>query len=445
MTDTPRILLIAFAVGVVSYFLGEAVFLLSLFGFICFLIYRNSDAEDRKFILTVLILAFLLRSAFAVIFHGANFLKGYHGISGDDLLYTVKSWGLVFKWEGKPYGWVADLASNSPKFGMNPFTYLLAFFYKVFGFHPVSSKLINCIIGTLIGWVAYLLGSEMFDRRTARISMFIVIFYPSIMRWSIANLKDPLIMLLFMVCAYILITASKRRIELWKVLLLVFSAWLLYDFTPRLYFILIAVCLGLLGVLRLFEALRSQRTRVAALAVAALILFAALYYFCCVDPASLIKAIYVCEEKQGLMAKADYAGYYFYSGRFMENLSMGVVSMPEFINIVYKSVVYFMLTPLPWQFTSPERLLAFPQMALWYLMLFLSFFGFLKLSVRCRGASLMAGALLAIGITASAMAEGNIGSAFRHRDMFTPFFAIFSAAIISDLIPSKGTTTGAGV
>jgi hypothetical protein len=41
---------------------------------------------------------------------------------------------------------------------------------------------------------------------------------------------------------------------------------------------------------------------------------------------------------------------------------------------------------------------------------------------------------LILGITASALAEGNIGSAFRHRDIFTPFFVILASTIISDMI-----------
>lgn len=442
MTDKYRILFIVLAVGIVSYFLGEAVFLFSLFGLISYLIYKNANAEDRNFILTVLVIGFLLRAALAVLFHGANFLKGYHGVSGDDLLYTVKSWGLVYQWEGKPYNWVADLAGSSPKFGMNPFTYIVAIFYKVFGFHPVSAKLINCIIGALIGWVTYLIGSEMFDRRTARLSMLIITFYPSIMRWSIANLKDPLVMLLFMVCIYVLIAAAGHKIQAWKLVILALSGLFLYEFTPRLYFILIAICATLLAGLRFFNTLRSKKARIAVIAIVALCLLTGAYYFSYVKPAPLIELIYKCEEKQGLMAKADYAGYYFYSGQFMENLSRGIVSLPGFIDTTYKSVVYFMLTPFPWQLTSPERLLAFPQMILWYSMLFLSFFGFMRLLIRRTGMAFLIGILLAIGITVSALAEGNIGSAFRHRDMFTPFVAIFASAIISDLASRKNSLMG---
>lgn len=442
MIDKYRILFVALVIGIASYFLGEVVFLFSLFGLISYFIYKNTNDEDKNFILTVLVIGFLLRAAFAVLFHGANFLKGYHGISGDDLLYTVKSWGLVYRWEGRPYNWVADLAGSSPKFGMNPFTYILALFYKVFGFHPVSSKLINCIIGALIGWVTYLMATEMFNRRTARISMLIVTFYPSIMRWSIANLKDPLIMLLFMVCVYVLIDAAGRKIRIWKFVVFALSGLLLYEFTPKLYFILIAVCAMLVVGLRFFKMLSSRKARITIIAVVTFALSAGAYYFSYIKTAPLIELIYKFEEKQNLMARADYAGYYFYSGKFMENLSCGIVSLSSLLDIAYKNVVYFMLAPFPWQLTSPERLLAFPQMILWYLMLLLSFFGFMKLIIRKSGMAFLIGILLIVGITVSALAEGNIGSAFRHRDMFTPFVAIFASAIISDLISRKNSLIG---
>jgi len=278
---------------------------------------------------------------------------------------------------------------------------------------------------------------EMFNKRTAKISMLIVVFYPSMMRWSIANLKDPLIMFLFVVCVYVLVAAAQHKVQIWKIAMLSLSGFFLHEFTPKLYFAIIAVCSLLLVYLRFLGILRSKKARTTITAFLVLALLIVTYIFIYIKPASLIGAIYTCEEKQGLMAKADYAGYYFYSAKFMEGLNNGVVSLPALFDVAYKSVVYFMLAPFPWQLTSPERLLAFPQMILWYLVLLLSIFGFMKLVIHKVGTALLMMTLLSIGIFVSALAEGNIGSAFRHRDIFTPFFVIFASAVIADLISSK--------
>lgn len=442
MKEKMIILIIALLFGIVSSFFSGTIFLFLVFGLIVYIIHENSDSADRKYIITVLVAGFLLRVSLAVLLHAANFIKGYHGISGDDLLYTVKSCALVYQWDGKPYEWVRDLAGSSPKYGLNPFVYLLAIFYKISGFHPLAAKFINCILGCLIGYFSYLIGKKMFDRNTARLSMFIVTFYPSIVRWSIANLKDPMIMFLFILCLYMLISVLVGKVQIWKILILLSSMAVLYLFTPRLYFILIAGAFVVAVFLRFFVLLKNRRQKLLLASLITIAIMAFIYYFSCVKSSMLVSLIYECEAKQTLMAKADFAGYYFYPGKFMDNLSSGVVLIPTFLNVIFKNVVYFMLTPFPWQITSPERLLSFPQMMLWYVILLLSFFGFVKLLVQKPAMGLLMIVLLIVGITASALAEGNIGSAFRHRDIFTPLFVIFASAIICDFMACKRSLKG---
>jgi len=437
MKTDHNILPIAIALGIISYFLGGTFFLFFVFGSIGYCIYTRSSLEDRAFIIKVLIAGFLLRVLFAVVFHGANFAKGYHGISGDDLLYTVKSWALVFKWEGKPDRWADIITSASSRFGLNPFTYLMAIFYKIFGFHPVEVKVINCILGSLIGWVTYLTAAEIFDKRAAKISMCIVMFWPSLIRWSIANLKDPLIILSFMVCIYILISALQRKIEIWRYIIFLLSATIIFFFTPQLYFILIAGGAGLLIMFRALRSMRSKRIIYLLVAAAALLVVAGVYYFSYVKPHAFVQLIYKCELNQYTISGSDFAGYYFYPGTFVDNLSREIVSLPVFADIIFKNVVYFMLTPFPWQITSPERLLSFPQMMLWYVLLILSFFGIARLFTRRGPTAFFISILLGVGVIVSALAEGNIGSALRHRDIFTPFFVILASTIISDMIFDK--------
>jgi len=423
--------------GVASYFFSGAVFLFLAFGVICYFIYNNSPVEDRKFILTVLAVSFLLRIFLAVFAHALNYLDGYHGISGDDLLYTVKSWALVYKWEGKPYNWVNDLAGASPKFGLNPFTWLLAVFYKFFGFHPVIGKMINCIIGTMIGWVSYLMAKEIFDRKAARITILIVAFYPSLMRWSIANLKDPLATLLFTLCVYICINFLNKRVALWKLLTFAISMLLIYYFSQTLYFILIAVAGSLAAFFRFLNIYDGRKRKLYFIAASFVVAIIVFYYFFYAKPETAIRYLYRLEEQQALTSKSDYAGYYLYPKGFMDDLNMGRLSALNVSDVVFRNTVYFMLTPFPWQMTTKERILAFPQMLLWYSLLVLSIFGFARLSMKKPEFAFLLGVLLVIGITANAMAEGNIGSAFRHRDIFTPFFVMLASTTIHDFLNDR--------
>lgn len=433
------ILQAVFLIGAIVLLQAGAIFLLLVFGLISYLICKNSPEEDRKFILTLLVTGFTLRVFLAVTLHAIVYLKGYHCISGDDLLYTLKGWGVVCGWDNKPTFWLHSVSAAST-FGLNPFTYLVAAFYKSFGFHPVTVKMINCIIGTSTGWIAYLIAREIFDRKAARIAMLIVVFYPSLVRWSVANLKDPITIFAFMACAYILIAAARRKIELWKYMTFLLSAGVLYFFPHKLYFAVISCASVLTVILKYSGALVRFGIKKARVLWACFIVFmvsalSAVYLY----PLPLVKFLFYCEKKQAGISRADFAGYYLYTKELLRSMNLGLIDIPELLKVTCANVSYFMLTPFPAQMmASRERLMVLPQMLLWYLILALSIFGFIKLLLRRGEAALLIGVMLSMGIVISAMVEGNIGSAFRHRDVFSPFFIILASGVLSELSLRRG-------
>lgn len=431
--DKFLIVLAALFLGVMAIFLTGAVFLFLLFGLICCLIYKNSPEDDRRFILTVMIAGFLLRVFLAVALHAVVYMKGFHCISGDDLLYTLKGWGIACGWEKNPTFWLGSIFAESV-YGLNPLTYIIAVFYKIFGFHPVMSKIVNCIIGTSIGWISYLIGREIFNGKTARIAMFIVVFYPSLIRWSAANLKDPLTIFAFMGCVYILIIAVDRSIALWKYVALLSLVGILYLFPNKFHFMIIVCGVGILVVCKFLNVLRAGLRKTVILIMGTISLtmgFFAVY----VKPGRLINVIYEFEKKQATMSGADYAGYYRYTNDLIRSLNLGRIDILELMKITCVNVFYFLLTPFPSQMlASRERLIALPQMLLWYLLLALSVFGYVKLACSRPRAAFLIGTILAIGVIINSMVEGNIGSALRHRDVFTPFFIILASSVLSELI-----------
>lgn len=426
------IALAALFLGVMTIFLTGAVFLFLLFGLIVYLIYKKSSEEDRRFIVTVLVGGLLLRVFLAVAIHAIVYTKGFHCISGDDLLYTLKGWGIACGWNKQPNFWLGSIFAEAA-YGLNPLTYIIAVFYKIFGFHPVMSKIISCIIGTSIGWLSYLIALEIFDRNSARIAMLIVVFYPSLVRWSVANLKDPLTIFAFMGCVYILIIAVDRNIALWKYAALLSLAGILYLFPNKFHFMLIVCGIGIVGACKLINALRVGFKRIAIIIMGAISLIMGLFAVY-VKPGHLINFICWCEKKQANMAGADYAGYYFYTDKLIRSLNLGYIDIMELMKVAYVNIFYFMLTPFPSQMlASRERLIALPQMLLWYLLLVLSVFGYMKLVFSRPKTAFLIGTILAMSITINAIVEGNIGSALRHRDVFSPFFIIFASGVLSEL------------
>jgi hypothetical protein len=166
-----------------------------------------------------------------------------------------------------------------------------------------------------------------------------------------------------------------------------------------------------------------------------------LSYFVLFKPQPIIDILYKLEKLQLLSARSDYAGYYMYTASLLRNLNAGVVSILDLCDVVFRNVAYFLLTPFPWQMTSKERMLALPQMIVWYPILLLSFAGLIRLAMdKCRIAVVL-GSSLAIGICFCAMIDGNIGSAFRHRDFFTPLFIILAAGALQGVALSGGPGT----
>lgn len=435
---------IALAAGMAGYFLSGAIFIVALFAGACCLVYRVTPAEDRGLVVRVLVAGFLVRVFLAVALHGYFYLKGFHSTSGDDLLYTIRGLTLLWRWEGMPDGWAQEITSTLPEYGVNPYTVILAVFYKVFGFHPVAAKLINCAIGALTGWISYRLGMELFGRQAARIALVLTVFYPSLIRWSVANLRDPLLVLLLTGLFLLLVIALIRRIALYWLGALGVCMVLLHWIQP------LACALTAAGgcfvfVVRIFRAVRRRLNAVLSSGVIrkGCIIFLvgagmlSLWYLASVHMTKFVDYFYLLEERQTAVALTDDAGYRIYTREFMEGLNEGRVDAFQLACVVSRGVSYFMLTPFPWRIVSRSQLIALPQIIMWYCLLFLSFFGFVQLFASRPGVAFLIGFYLGAGIILSSLAEGNIGSAFRHRDMFTPFIIVLASGPIPYLRPHR--------
>ena len=90
-----------------------------------------------------------------------------------------------------------------------------------------------------------------------------------------------------------------------------------------------------------------------------------------------------------------------------------------------KSIYFYLGTPRPYARLSLSKLPALPQMIIWYLMLvlFLPAGVLYLLQYRWREAGVVL-VFLALATSAVALFTANEGTAFRHRDVLTPFYFI---------------------
>jgi len=88
---------------------------------------------------------------------------------------------------------------------------------------------------------------------------------------------------------------------------------------------------------------------------------------------------------------------------------------------------YFLFSPFPWQVTSPKQALGVLD-STWLILVFLYFLrGIKTLFRRHRKVAWALTAFLVVGLTTSSVLQANVGSAMRHRTMFT--FLMFPVAV----------------
>ncbi len=379
-------------------------------------------AEDRELLAMTLLVAFLLRALIAYYMHLHSYAMGFGGfISGDDRLYSMKAFRIALVWQGLPFNNVSDVSGGAAGYGVNPFTYLLALVYRFF--HPsyFSSKLVNCFIGSVTPLVIYAMGKRLFSSGAARLAAILASFYPSLVRWSACNLRDPLTIFLGVSSLYLIVNQGKGTL---RVLKLVTVPLLLY-LLARLQIIDCCAIVGaaaIYGLYRLFVIL-GRRWRI--LLLVSILSIGSVGYD--VARPHLARLMYRVLYRHTGLSLSDSSGYNIYDVATMKAIESGSLTIAPLGRAYLKGVGYFLLSPFPWRIASFNQLKAYPQVLFWYALLLFSAAGLYQGMRFHSHKTIFFVLFIVIGISCWAMVEGNIGSAFRHRDFFAPAVFVYSS------------------
>ena len=99
--------------------------------------------------------------------------------------------------------WAAGIESPNPGTSYDYLAFL-AFIYRLLGPHPLSAVLLNSWLGALSGWLAYRIGKQLFDARSAMRAALFVSAWPSSVLWSTQVLRDALTWLLVLLVLWLL-------------------------------------------------------------------------------------------------------------------------------------------------------------------------------------------------------------------------------------------------
>src|SRR3954464_137231 len=153
---------------------------------------RRLTSQQKSSLLTLFLVVVLLRLALTIASHVVLVAKtGSAFLFPDDQMYHLIGWQLADYWHGS-----GPPVSDADSYLLTNYTALVGIFYFLFGPQVLLIKLLNAVIGAACALVTFRLAELYFDRRVALIAMVLVALWPSLVLWSVLNLKDVFCLLL---------------------------------------------------------------------------------------------------------------------------------------------------------------------------------------------------------------------------------------------------------
>lgn len=461
---TIHLILLGILFGFIIFIFPGGFFLLTIVSLILFWVYKPHN-NDTRFSIKLFLSAFIVRLILLTVITTVLLIKGkilsYRGypgwspiLMGDEAYYTLRGYWMALDWKGFDLSERVLKSAYNPIYGWNGYTYVIALFHYLFGFSPVSCKIINCIFASLSGVLSYFIAKQYLTDRVAKLSGILVAFLPSMMLWSISNLKDSSLIFITLLILWAFIMFHKK-----------------VELRSRLLFFFLIV-IGLL-------AQSTLRQKVMPLTLASLLISYAIIIH---KPSLLVKIIVTFFCITGLLffnkfnlnhlnsllrqkicqslaihqpaalqeGSSNYKiledGYYLINKNFRPGIDPEYywyvyrtqdLSYLEYIKILIRGWVYFLFEPFPWVIDTGLKLLAYPQMVLWYILSPFALLGALiVLRYRWREYLILFIYFFIIS-SGCALTMANIGTAFRFRDMVTPVFLLCASVGLAKILGWK--------
>jgi len=393
---------------------------------------------ERRFLLTLFLVAFAVRMVAAVAVHPylVTITRDKQGqITGrwvgflfeDDRAYHKVAWGLMRYWLGFEGG-----IERSDEYLLRLYTYMVGWLYEyVYFVSPASliemrgpdsgaivvmaPKLMNCFIGAIGVVPMFALGRELGGRTVGYLTALAGAFWPSLILWSILNLKDVAIVVLIATVMFLALRFARRPG-------LVVLVGLLATFAAlenmRLY---VFYAFGWLVPISFFLVNRSpwRRRLVVGLSLWAAIIIIMLAMN---QGTQWLGLRYLTDKRQEAIDS---------SRRFGADTSESGIDLPDRISryeggwsAQLRSIPivlpYVLWAPFPWHAYRPRDLAIVPEMLAWYVVQSLVVVGLVAYR-RARWREFFLPVVFSGGLVfVFSLIEGNVGTIYRHRVMLFP-------------------------
>jgi dolichyl-phosphate-mannose-protein mannosyltransferase len=366
---------------------------------------RVMSEDNRGTVSGVLLWAFALRLAALI---GVHFTLSPYFFAPDASLY--EQWGrqLANAWAG--LGPVPPQAS-----GILPnYVDLNAVFIWLTGDSSIAAPILNVFVGTWTVLVVYVLTRDLVGERSAKWAAVVTASFPSLVLWSVLNIRDALATFVVTAVVYLGIRLLRRPSGL-RIMMLILALLALQALRDYMAFLVAA---GL--VLGVAAATRRQRLG-PTLAIGTL---GALFATIGANQLGLFSQAPVGEAletaaqlREGLMVGAGSS----YGAQFdTSSLSGALAFLP-------RGLAFLLFAPFPWRIESTLQAVAMPETLLWYPLFLFSVIGIRRVAERSGRDWLVPASVLLIVVTSYALVEGNFGTAYRHRAQIMPLFFVFAS------------------
>ncbi|MFH1593968.1 MAG: hypothetical protein ABID09_04670 [Candidatus Omnitrophota bacterium] len=448
------ILLLGLILGIALTLSPGILFICALFSISFYCIKRYTHTGSGDFLARLFVFGFAVRAVLAIV----NY---YFGLTGawqaadtqpDAIIYNSNAFYIASVLKGANFisqfikdPFLADKLKMSydiykgviplpGEYQFGIYVNLLGVLYAWIGYAPIAAKLLNSLFGALGAILVYFIARKLVKSEiTAKVSSGIVMFFPSIIFWSVTLLQDTVVNFLFLVYILFVLVYFKqnKKSSLFIAIISLFFLSLLKTKAAILFLI------GFILVL-LIKCLKDFLDRKnLAKSILLILLYAVLINRLMFSLPTIAGSL-----KEGITAMFDHhisfensssaETFRIYKEAVYEKGSVGM-DLNDFLDIglaysCFKALAYYLYSPFLWDIPYGHPLLAifYPQAIL----TFLTFpFMLLGILISMRRDFLISTAIVLVLTTLmipQAMAEGLIGNVVRHRDMFMPFIIIYS-------------------
>jgi hypothetical protein len=296
--------------------------------------------------------------------------------------------------------------------GRNGYFYVLGVLYYVFGAYPLIPKLVNAVIGAMCiglvhGIARRVTGSETTALRAAQF----VTFFPSLILWSVLNIRDIWVALFILVIG-LESMRLQERINAGSIVLAGGAMLALMQFRDYLFFaVVVPVFLSFI--------IRSRGNLPRNAVLGLLLAGIAVYVDASVGSRTAIATIDL-EELSHIRAGTAEGESAFDPNADISTPGRALAFLPI-------GLAYFLLGPFPWAISNLRQLFTLPEMLFFYALVPAIIRGIVYLARHRLRDSVMILSITGTITLGYALGQANQGTAYRHRAQVLPFYLAFGA------------------